>query len=77
LQILYWIYEIAIHSRAFTLELPVPTNIDMRNLYYFFFWQGIGFVLLFGKMQECLQTIDLSWNMNITKIKKGCDAGLA
>jgi hypothetical protein len=29
-QILYWIYEIAIHSRVFLLDLP--TNIDLSNL---------------------------------------------
>jgi hypothetical protein len=31
LQILYWIYEIAIHSRVFILDLP--HNIDLINPY--------------------------------------------
>jgi hypothetical protein len=34
LQILYGIYEIAIHSRIFLMDLP--TNIDLWNLHYFF-----------------------------------------
>jgi hypothetical protein len=35
LQILYWIYAIAIHSHVLTFDLP--TNIDLRNLCLFIF----------------------------------------
>jgi hypothetical protein len=43
LQILYWIYEIAIHSGIFILE--IPTNIDLGNLYYFFLSEKLGYFL--------------------------------
>jgi hypothetical protein len=45
LQILYCIYEIAIHSRIFILDLP--TNIELGNLYYLFLaenWAVSSFV---------------------------------
>jgi hypothetical protein len=44
LQIFYWIYEIAIHSRYFILDLPI--KIDLCNQYYLFFLQGIGLFLV-------------------------------
>jgi hypothetical protein len=47
LQVLYRIYEIAIHSRIFMLYLP--TKIDLRNYYLliiiiilFLFWRKSG-----------------------------------
>jgi hypothetical protein len=76
LQIFYWIYDIAIHSRIFILDLS--SNIDLWNLYYFFGKLGklgklgysFQFICLFRIKWECLKNIDWWWTMTIKKKKK-------
>jgi hypothetical protein len=51
LQILYLIYEIALHSRGFKLDLP--TNTDLEN-YIISFWWGNGMFLFC--LKECMKT---------------------
>jgi hypothetical protein len=51
-QILYWIYEIAIHSRVFILDLPI--RIGLQNLFNFFFFSGNWVVAsLFDCLGKC------------------------
>jgi hypothetical protein len=58
--ILYCIYEIAIHSRVFILDLP--TNIDLSNLYYFFLAGNGVASSLFDCLRKCGKAWKLSYN---------------
>jgi hypothetical protein len=65
LHILYWIYEIDIHSCIFLLVLP--NNIDFLNLYYFFFLGGGNWVISFVGISK---TMDLAGTMHTKKKRR-------
>jgi hypothetical protein len=62
LQVLYWNSEIIIHSHIFILDLPASIDFDsgiFRVLLHFGGKLGcLQFVWRFGKMRDCLITID-------------------
>jgi hypothetical protein len=50
LYILYWIYEIAIHSPIFILDFP--TNLQNCKIYIIYFWWEIGLFLVYLTVEE-------------------------
>jgi hypothetical protein len=42
---LYWIYEIAVHSHVFLLDLPT-NNVEVCEIYIISFWWGMGLFLV-------------------------------
>jgi hypothetical protein len=68
LEILYWIYKIATHSRGFIWDFP--TKIDLWNLYNSFLVCKEGFVysfmIIFGGFVYCLthHTLDARFQNN-------------